>query len=47
MNLEEQRTLCTAGEIMVTQHCVNRMTERNIELSRVVGHVSHGERVED
>ena len=47
MNLEALRTLCAAGEIMVTQHCMKRMTERNIELSRVVGAVLHGENVED
>lgn len=47
MNLEALRTLCAAGEIMVTQHCMKRMTERNIELSRVVGTVIHGEIVED
>ena len=46
MNLEALRTLCAAGEIMVTQHCMKRMTERNIELSRVVGTVLHGEIVE-
>ena len=47
MNLEALRAMCASGEIMVTQHCLKRITERNIELSRVVAAVLHGEVVED
>ena len=47
MNLDALRRLCSRETLIVTQHCMTRLAERDIELSEVMRAIMTGEIIED
>ena len=47
MNLDELRQLCHSETLIVTAHCMERITKRGIELSEVIQAIMKGEVIED
>ena len=47
MNLDALRHLCSRETLIVTQHCMTRLAERDIELSEVMRAIMTGEIIED
>ena len=46
MNIHDMRILCHNRSVIVTQHCMNRMAERGITLSKVEQTIMDGELIE-
>lgn len=47
MNLDDLRFLCCRETMIVTAHCMDRMSKRDIELSEVMRAIMTGEVIED
>lgn len=47
MTHDDLRRLCRRDTLVVTMHCIKRMTERRIELSEVRQAIMKGEIIED
>lgn len=47
MNIEELRGLCHRETLVVTAHCMERMSRRDIELSEAMRAIMLGEIIED
>lgn len=47
MNLDDLRFLCRRETMIVTTHCMDRMSKRDIELSEVMRAIMTGEVIED
>ena len=46
MNIEDVRMLCEAHSFVITDHCLKRMLERNIDINQIRQVILNGEIIE-